>query len=106
MAGAHHRKDWHMSHAATRPATCRSASMNESDYRSFYRDHLLTCRPQAQDDGRFQARVAISALGGLKTQTQRFLDLAMFDSHDAAVEHARLAGMEWIDENVPSVANH
>jgi len=68
--------------------------MEKPNFRSFYRDHMLTCRPQAQDDGRFQARVAISAVGGIKTQTQRFLDLTCFDSHDEAVEHARLAGTE------------
>jgi len=77
--------------------------MEKPNYRTFYRDHLLTCRPQLQDDGRFQARVAISAMGGLKTQAQRFLDLAVFDSHDEAVEQARQAGMEWIDKNVRSV---
>lgn len=80
--------------------------MEQANYRSFYRDYMLTCRPQVQDDGRFQARVAISAVGGMKTQTQRFLDLACFDSHDAAVEHARLAGMEWVDKNVRSVAGY
>ena len=80
--------------------------MEKPNYRSFYRDHLLTCRPQVQDDGRFQARVAISSLGGQKTQAQRFLDLATFDSHDEAVEHARVAGMDWIDKNVRSVVGH
>lgn len=89
---------------AARPGPIRS--MEKSNYRSFYCGHMLTCRPQAQDDGRFQARVAISALGGIKTQMQRFLDLTCFDSHDEAVEHARLAGMEWIDKNVRSVAGH
>jgi hypothetical protein len=80
--------------------------MTTPNYRSFYRDHMLHCRPQPQEDGRFQARVAISSLGGLKTQAQRFLDLAIFDSHDEAVEHARLAGMEWVDKNVRSIAGH
>lgn len=77
--------------------------MEKTDYRSFYRDHLLTCRPQLQDDGRFQARVAVSSLGGYKTQAQRFLDLALFDSHDEAVEHARLAGMDWVDQSSRSI---
>ena len=85
---------------------CRPAPMNTSNYRSFYRDHMLHCRPQPQDDGGFQARVAISSLGSLKTRAQRFLDLAVFDSHDEAVEHARLAGMEWVDTNVRSIAGH
>jgi hypothetical protein len=73
------------------------------NYRFFHRDHLLICRPHEQDDGRFQARVAIAAMGGMKTRTQRFLDLASFDSHDAAVEHAHSAGIEWVEKNVPSV---
>ena len=80
--------------------------MEKPNYRSFYRDHMLHCEPQKQDGGRFQARVAISALGGMKTRAQRFLDLAVFDSHDAAVEHARVAGMEWVDKNVRSIAGH
>ena len=80
--------------------------MEKSTYRSFYRDHMLHCEPQTQDDGRFQARVAISALGGMKTRAQRFLDLAVFKSHDEAVEHARLAGMEWVDNNVRSISRH
>ncbi len=77
--------------------------MDKPNYRSFYRDHMLTCRPQPQDDGRYQARVAISALGGLKTRAQRFLDLAVFESHDEAVEHARAAGMDWVDKNTRSI---
>jgi hypothetical protein len=71
------------------------------DYRTFYRDHMLTCRPFATEDGRFQARVVISALGGLKTQAQRFLDLDTFDSHDEAVAAARYAGIQWVDKDVP-----
>ena len=43
-------------------------------------------------------------MGGLKTQTQRFLDLSSFDSHDEAVEHARLAGIGWVDKHVASIA--
>ena len=79
--------------------------MNHTTYRSFYRDYMLTCRPQPQEDGRFQARVAISAMGGLKTRAQRFIDLAVFDSHDEAVECALTAGREWIDNNARSIAS-
>jgi hypothetical protein len=64
---------------------------------------MLTCRPFATEDGRFQARVVISALGGLKTQAQRFIDLEIFDSHDEAVAAARDAGMQWIDKDVPFI---
>ena len=76
---------------------------NRPDYRTFYRDHMLTCRPFATEDGRFQARVVISALGGLKTQAQRFIDLETFDTHDEAVAAARDAGMQWVDKDVPFI---
>jgi len=72
-----------------------------TNYRFFYREHLLSCRPSEQDDGRFQARVAIAAMGGLKTQAQRFLDLDLYDSHDEAVAAAHEAGIAWIDKHVP-----
>jgi hypothetical protein len=75
--------------------------MDKPNYRSFYRDHMLSYRPKLLQDGRFQAQVAISAMGGLKTQAQRFLDLETFDSHDEAVAFARESGMQWIDKNVP-----
>ena len=67
--------------------------------RSFYRDYLLTCQPMRQLDGRFQARVVITSLAGDRTRSQRFFDLEVFDSEDAAVEHARESGMKWIDDN-------
>jgi hypothetical protein len=54
-----------------------------------------------QDDGRFQARVVITSLGGKNTRSQRFLDLQVFDTEAAAIEHARRAGMDWIDIHRP-----
>ena len=68
-----------------------------SVHRSFYKDHLLSCNPLALDDGRFQARVAITALGGGRTRSQRFLDLENFPSFDEAVARALQAAMEWVD---------
>jgi len=65
--------------------------------RSFYREHMLSCGSMRFDDGRFQARVAITSLGGQKTCTQRFLDLECFDSHEAALDRALQAGQEWVD---------
>ena len=69
--------------------------------RTVYRDHVLSCQPMRQDDGRYQARVVITSLGGDQTRSQRFLDLQVFDSEEAAIEHARRSGMEWIDINHP-----
>ena len=67
--------------------------------RSFYREHMLSCGSMRLEDGRFQARVAITSLGSQKTCAQRFLDLESFASHEAAVERALRAGKEWIDAN-------
>ncbi len=67
--------------------------------RIFYRDHLLGCQPLQMDDGRFQARVVITAIGGSKTRSQRFLDLEIFDAEEAAIERAHQAGIQWIDIN-------
>lgn len=67
--------------------------------RTFYRGYVLSSNPMALAEGRFQARVAITALGGDKTRAQRFLDLDVFASHAEAVEQALRAGMDWIDLN-------
>ena len=69
--------------------------------RSFYRDNLLSCQPMRLADGRYQARVGITSLGGDKTRSQRFLDLEILATEAAASERARQAGMDWIDVNVP-----
>lgn len=75
--------------------------MSTPNYRYFHRDHMLSCRPYQQDDGRWQARVAIVAMGGLKTQAQRFLDLDSFDGHDEAVAFAHASGIAWVDKHFP-----
>ena len=81
-----------------------STPMPASNYQTLYQDHLLSCRPLVLEDGRYQARVAIAALGGIKTRTQRFLDLKIFSSHDEAVACARQAGMRWVDRQAASAA--
>lgn len=70
--------------------------------RAFYREYLLSCQPMLLDDGRYQARIVITALGGTRTRAQRFLDLELFETEEEAVERARHAGMEWIDLNDPA----
>jgi hypothetical protein len=67
--------------------------------RTFYRDHMLSCNSMRQEGGRYQARVAITTLSGQKTRAQRFLDLEVFASHEAAVERALQAGKAWVDTN-------
>jgi hypothetical protein len=65
--------------------------------RTFYRGYVLSSNPMALDNGRFQARVAITVLASDKTLSQRFLDLDAFASRDEAVQQAIRSGMEWID---------
>ena len=67
--------------------------------RTFYRDYMLSCQPRRMDNGRYEAHVAISAMGGDKTRAQRFPDLEGFETEQAAVDCALRSGMEWIDAN-------
>jgi hypothetical protein len=64
--------------------------------RHVFEDHLLSCSALPTNDGRFQSRVAITALGGQRTRAQRFLDLDVFDSAEEALAHAKQAGMDWV----------
>lgn len=92
--------------AADLPWTARPAAVQHSrdslmsldlDKRSHYRGHVLSCHPELQDDGRFQARVAITCLGADATPSQRFLDLDYCSTRQQAIERARLAGVAWVD---------
>lgn len=67
--------------------------------RMFHGDYMLSCQPMRLDDGRYQARVVITALGGTRTRAQRFLDLEFYEHEEEAIERARHAGIEWIALN-------
>ena len=67
-------------------------------HRLLYNGHLLSCVPARLPDGRFRARVTITAMSSDVTIAQRFIDLAEHDSEEAAAEQARLAGIAWVDE--------
>ncbi|MET0349081.1 MAG: hypothetical protein ABW067_04765 [Rhizobacter sp.] len=64
--------------------------------RIFHEGYMLTLAAYPGEDGRFQARVVVTALGGIRTRSQRFLDLDWFDTAAIAVEHARVEGLAWI----------
>lgn len=66
-------------------------------YRCLYKNHLLSYAPVRLDSGRLQARVAVTALHGLATCAQRFIDLDAYDCEQEAAERARAAGMAWVD---------
>jgi hypothetical protein len=62
-------------------------------YRGYYISSLTTLN----DEGRFEARVAIMALDGERTRSQRFLDLEDFPTEEQADERALGAAKEFID---------
>lgn len=72
------------------------------DARWFYGDYLLSCTPHRRDDGRYEARVIVIMASPQQSPSQRFLDLNIFESEEAAIEHARRAGMEWVDARARS----
>lgn len=55
----------------------------------------LTSGSVRTDNGRYQACVAVTALAGEKTRSQRFLDLEEFATE--ADEHALAGGQAWVD---------
>ncbi len=65
--------------------------------RCLYKGYHLTSNATRIDDGRYQARVAITALAGDKTRSQRFLDLDDFATEFEADERGIAAGKDWID---------
>jgi hypothetical protein len=74
--------------------------MRTQAHRFLHKDFVLSCAPTPIEGGRFQAHVAITYLGGERTRSQRFIDLAEFDTEAEAVEHARQAGIEWVDRHL------
>ena len=49
--------------------------------------------------GFYRSRVAIVALDGTRTRSQRFLDLEVFRTREQASERATTGAMAWIDAN-------
>ena len=73
--------------------------------KDFYRGYYLTASSTPEPDFGYMARVAIMALGGDKTQSQRFLDLQVFSSELEANDHAVKAGKDWIDAQLQQEAS-
>ena len=51
------------------------------------------------ENGRYRARVAILALDGTQTRSQRFIDLEVFTTREEAGERVVAVARAWIDEN-------
>jgi hypothetical protein len=54
------------------------------------------------ENGRYRARVAIMALDGSRTRSQRFIDLEVFTSPEEAGERVVAVARAWIDANAGS----
>jgi hypothetical protein len=65
--------------------------------KSLYRGYYISSLTTLNDEGRFEARVAIMALDGERTRSQRFLDLEHFATEEEADERALAAAKEFID---------
>ena len=65
-----------------------------------YKGYTYTNLTAQADDGRYVARVAIMALDGSRTRSQRFLDLESYRTRDEADARARDAATAWIDANL------
>ena len=51
------------------------------------------------ENGRYRARVAILALDGTQTRSQRFIDLEVFHTLEEASERVVTVARAWIDDN-------
>jgi hypothetical protein len=68
--------------------------------RFIHRDYHVLATTTRTDDGKFLARVAIMALSGDRTRSQRFVDFEAFDTEAQADERAIAGGKEWIDVHI------
>jgi hypothetical protein len=62
-----------------------------------YQGYVFTDVSTRTDDGRYRARVAIVSLAGTRTRSQRFIDLEVYPTHEAALERIMAVARAWID---------
>ncbi len=67
--------------------------------RIFHNRWMLSIDAPEVECGRFQARVVLTAMAGIHTRSQCFLDLEYFASQEQALRRAEQAGMQWVDVN-------
>jgi len=67
--------------------------------RGIYKGYTFADVSTPMDNGRYRARVAIMALDGTQTRSQRFLDLEIFSSAEEAGERVVAVARAWIDAN-------
>jgi hypothetical protein len=67
--------------------------------RGIYKGYTFADVSTAMDNGRYRARVAIMALDGSRTRSQRFIDLEVFPTLEEAGERVVAVARAWIDAN-------
>lgn len=67
--------------------------------RGIYKGYTFADVSTPLDNGRYRARVAIMALDGTRTRSQRFIDLEVFASLPEAGERVVAVARAWIDAN-------
>jgi len=70
--------------------------------RGIYKGYTFADVSTPVENGRYRARVAIMALDGTQTRSQRFLDLEVFSSLEEAGERVVAVARAWIDANAGS----
>ena len=67
--------------------------------RGIYKGYTFADVSTAMENGRYRARVAILALDGTQTRSQRFIDLEVFATPEQAGERVVAVARAWIDAN-------
>jgi len=67
--------------------------------RGIYKGYTFADVSTVMENGRYRARVAIMALDGSRTRSQRFLDLELFHTREEAGERVVAVARAWIDAN-------
>ena len=67
--------------------------------RGIYKGYTFADVSTPMENGRYRARVAILALDGTQTRSQRFIDLEVFKTREEANERVITVARAWIDEN-------
>ena len=71
----------------------------EVSTREIYKGYTFADVSTPTENGRYRARVAILALDGERTRSQRFIDLEVFKTRQEANERVVTVARAWIDEN-------
>jgi hypothetical protein len=67
--------------------------------RGIYKGYTFADVSTPMENGRYRARVAILALDGTQTRSQRFIDLEVFATPEQAGERVVAVARAWIDAN-------